>query len=227
MITLIGSVTTCQLFAGSSESSKLLDLNRLPEFLGGNHEDGFQDIWGPNGSTTMSLGCFWWLINIHLGHLVYHEGMTCHMEPYLPNRFAHQFDYSHLYVENPNLNLSFQGNLFDGARAWYDFCIGDTGVQFFLPHKTPTSYLSQGFYTWYHATNVIIDFRINHDCLKEIESFYSKKRGAKRTRVKGIDEFLSLNYDDEVEDEGGAARIREEAIVREGVEAGGKRRGSY
>lgn len=65
-------------------------------------------------------------------------------------------------------------------------------MQFVLPYKMPTLYLSFGFCIRYHAANVITGFRINHDCLKEIEAFYSQKKRAKRTHVKGMDEFLNI-----------------------------------
>lgn len=44
----------------------------------------------------------------------------------------------------------------------------------------------------------------------------------KRTQVKGMDEFLNLKDDDEVKDEEGAARVREEVTTKEGegTEAG-------
>jgi hypothetical protein len=54
----------------------------------------------------------------------------------MPNRFARQFGYDQLYVGNPSKILKFAGNLFDGARAWYFFIAGGTGVTFALPERT-------------------------------------------------------------------------------------------
>ena len=44
----------------------------------------------------------------------------------MPNRFARQFGYDQLYVGNPNAKLSFSGNLFEGAWAWYYSVAGGT-----------------------------------------------------------------------------------------------------
>lgn len=126
-----------------------------------------------------------------------------------------EFRYSQLHIGNSSSYLGYHGNLFEGAWAWYHFCIGKTNVQFILPHKTPMLYLSLCFCTWYHAANAITDFHINDDYLKEIENYYSKKNKLKRTRVKGIEEFLNIKDDDEVKDEVGATRVREEAVARE------------
>jgi len=63
----------------------------------------------------------------------------------MPNRFAQQFGYDQLYVGNPNDGLCFNGNLFEGARAWS--VAGGTKTIFSLPHKTPNSYTSLSFCT--------------------------------------------------------------------------------
>lgn len=59
---------------------------------------------------------------------------------------------------------------------------------------------------------------MNNDCMKEIKAYYSKKKSAKRTHLRGMDEFLNLKDDDKVEDEEGAGRVRDEAATREGEE---------
>ena len=48
----------------------------------------------------------------------------------MPNRFARQFGYDQLYVGNPNAQLAFSGNLFEGARAWYYSVSGGTKALF-------------------------------------------------------------------------------------------------
>jgi len=47
------------------------------------------------------------------------QGDSCTIEPYMPSRFARQFGYDQLYVGNPNAGFRFNGNLFEGALAWY------------------------------------------------------------------------------------------------------------
>lgn len=41
-------------------------------------------------------------------------------------------------------------------------------------------------------------FSLNHVCLNEIEAFYSQRKGAKIVRVRGMDEFLTIDDDDVV-----------------------------
>jgi hypothetical protein len=113
----------------------------------GNYGDQFADIADPDGFTKLPSGVFWWLVNIRPGYLVFHQGNICCIEPYMPNMFPRQFGYDQLYVGNPSPLLKFMGNPFDGARAWYYFVVGGTGVKFTLPEKTPNSYATLGFYT--------------------------------------------------------------------------------
>lgn len=127
----------------------------------------------------LSSGCFWWLINIHPGYLVYHQGMTCHMESYLLGRFARQFGSSQLYVGSLNQKLGFQGNLFERACTWYHFCAGGTSARFILPHEMSSLYLSQSLCTWDHVANAITSFRINHDCIKRLKLSIPRKKCAK------------------------------------------------
>lgn len=195
---------------------RILQSHSFPEFLDDNYGDSLQDIQKLVGFTMLSSGYFQWLINIRPGHLVYCQGMTYYMESYLPSQFARQFNYSQLYVGNPNQKLEFQGNLFEGAQAWHHFCIGNTCTQFILPHKMPNLSISLGFCTWYHTANAITGFCMNHDCIKEIEGYYFRKKSDERSRFSGMDEFLNLKDDDETEDEGGATKVRDEATAREG-----------
>ena len=81
------------------------------------YRDRFVDLVGPDGFTRLSSGVFWWLIIIQPGCLVFQQGNTCIVEPYMPCWFARQFGYDQLYVGNPNPNLCFCGNLFEGARV--------------------------------------------------------------------------------------------------------------
>lgn len=41
-----------------------------------------------------------------------------------------------LFVGNPNKDLAYQWNLFEGARGWFNFVIGGTGAKFALPHNS-------------------------------------------------------------------------------------------
>lgn len=70
------------------------------EFPDGNYDDSFRDVHGPDGYTILSFGYFGSLVNIHSCHLVYHQGMTCHMKPYLPSQFVRQLGYIQLYEGN-------------------------------------------------------------------------------------------------------------------------------
>ena len=93
----------------------------------------------------------------------------------MPSRFARQFGYDQLYIGNPNADLSFSGNLFEGARAWYYSMAGGTKAIFSLPHKTPNCYTSLSFCTWYSLTSRMPGFGINTSCIKSIKAFYKDK----------------------------------------------------
>ena len=56
--------------------------------------DRFLDFAGPDGFTTLSTGVFCWLINIQPRYLIFHQGDTCTIEPYLSSQFARQFGYN-------------------------------------------------------------------------------------------------------------------------------------
>lgn len=42
------------------------------------------------------------------------------------------------------------------------------------------------------ANSKVPNFSINHSYCKEIETFYSQRKGAKRVRVKGMDEYFDV-----------------------------------
>lgn len=60
----------------------------------------------------------------------------CYIELYLSSRFACYFDYTQLYIGNPNKALADQGNLYEGAPWWFYFIARGTGVELSL---TPSS----------------------------------------------------------------------------------------
>ena len=97
----------------------------FPEIAGASYGDKFADLAGPDDFTRLPSGVFWWLINIRPEYLLFRQGNSCTIEPYMPSRFARQFGYDQLYVSNPNAKLSFSGNLFEGARAWYYSVAGE------------------------------------------------------------------------------------------------------
>ena len=88
---------------------------------------------------------------------------------------AKQFGYDQFYVGNPNPNLRFYGNLFEGTRAWYYRIAGGSGVVFALSHKTSNSYASFDFYTWYFMASKVPGFGVNTSCVKGIKSVYKAK----------------------------------------------------
>lgn len=74
------------------------------------------DVVGQDEYTILPPKAFLWLMNLHQGYLVFKQGVICITEPYMPSRFAVQFGYDQLYVENPILVLGFDGSLLDRAR---------------------------------------------------------------------------------------------------------------
>src|SRR3954463_8775470 len=77
--------------------------------------------------------------------------MECWIEPYTPSRFARQFGYDQLYVGNPNSELTVQGTLLEGARAWFYSVAGGTGFTFSLPSLQPKLLCSLNFGCWFLA----------------------------------------------------------------------------
>ena len=125
-------------------------LNRcFPEITDTSYGDKFANLARSDDFTRLPSGVFWWLINIRPGYLLFRQGNSYTIEPYMPSGFAQQFCYDQLYIGNPNADLSFSGNLFKGARAWYYSVAGGTKAVFSLPHKTPNCYTSLSFCTWY------------------------------------------------------------------------------
>jgi len=97
----------------------------------------------------------------------------------MPCRFSSQFGYDQLYVSNPNPNLRFRENLFEGARAWYYSIAGGTGAVFTLPHKTPNSYASLDFCAWYFMANKVPGFGIDTSGIMGIKFAYKAMEGVK------------------------------------------------
>jgi len=124
----------------------------FPEIHDASYGDKFADLVGLDGFTRLSSGVFWWLINIRPGYLLFWQGNSCTLEPYMPYRFARQFGYDQLYIDNPNPSLRFSGNL---LGTWYYSVAGGTGAFFTLPHKTPNFYASFGFCSWYFMANQV------------------------------------------------------------------------
>jgi len=106
----------------------------------------------------------------------------------MPSHFARQFGYDQLYIGNPYVDLSFSGNLFEGARAWYYSVAGGTKTIFSLPHKTPNCYTSLSFCTWYSLASKMPEFRINTSCIKSIKASYKDKLESHK-RARGMDEY--------------------------------------
>jgi len=86
----------------------------FPDIQDTSYGDCFLDFTGPDGFTTLPTGALCWLINIRLGYLIFHQGDTCTIKPYLPSQFARQFGCDQLYVGNPNTGLHFSRNLLKG-----------------------------------------------------------------------------------------------------------------
>ena len=106
----------------------------------------------------------------------------------MPSRFARQFGYDQLYVGNPNTDLSFSGNLFEGARTWYYSVTGGTKAIFSLSHKTPNCYTSLSFCTRYSLASRMPGFRINASCIKSIKASYKDKLESNK-HMRGMDEY--------------------------------------
>ena len=143
---------------------------------------------GPDDFTRLPSGVFWWLINIRHGYLIFRQGNSYTIEPYMPSHFARQFGYDQLYVSNPNAGFCFSGNLFEGARAWYYSVAGGTKAIFSLPHKTPNCYTSLSFCTWNSLASRMPGFRINTSCIKSIKASYKDKLESNKC-MRGMDEF--------------------------------------
>jgi len=91
-------------------SSSNYQLDRcFPEIFGASYGDKFADLAGLDDFTRLPSGVFWWLINIRHGYLIFRQGDSCTIKPYVPSHFARQFGYNQLYVDNPNAGLRFSG----------------------------------------------------------------------------------------------------------------------
>ena len=161
-------------------SSSNYQLDRcFPEISGATYGDKFANLVGPNDFTRPPSGVFWWLINIQPGYLVFQQGDSYTIDPYMPSCFARQLGYDQLYVGIPNTGLRFSGNLFEGTRAWYYSVVGGTRVIFSLPHRTPNCYTTLSFCTWYFIASRVPNFGMNTSCIKSIKASYKAKVGSK------------------------------------------------
>jgi len=177
----------------------------FPEIHDASYRDRFADSETPDGFTRLSSGVFWWLINIRPGYLVFRQGNSCTLEPYMSYWFARQFGYDQLYIGNPNPRLHFSGNLFEGARAWYYSVARGTGAIFTLPHKNPNFYASFDFCSWYFMANQVPGFGINTSYIRGIKSTYKTKLGSKGCRMRGMDEFQAAEKEEGVNPGGRSA----------------------
>jgi len=108
----------------------------------------------------------------------------------MSNCFARQFGYDQLYVGNPNAQLAFSGNLFEGARAWYYSVTGGTAALFSLPLKVPNCHTSLSFCTWYSQVSKMPGYLLEHLCIGSINAAYEEKLAANK-RSRGIKEYQS------------------------------------
>jgi len=116
-------------------------------------------------------------------HLLYRCGDICYLESYVPSRFARQFEYDQLYVNNLNLCLEHIGSLIDGARAWKYFIIECTRAHFCMPLRLSKLWTSMGFCRWYAiAHSTMAEFKINTLGLKLINARLKKKVVAREQR---------------------------------------------
>ncbi|XP_020272747.1 uncharacterized protein LOC109847926 [Asparagus officinalis] len=140
----------------------------FPQFSG-TYNTTLVDAEDPRQNRTiLDVGCFRWLMNIRPGYLLFRIRDVCHIEPYLPCRFARQFGYDQIYIGNPNRHLSFRGGLIDGARAWFWSIAGCTNVEFDLPLETPPLRMTFLFCKWLIATNIVTRRRRISDSEEEI-----------------------------------------------------------
>jgi len=160
-------------------------LNRcLLQIPGASYGDLLVDSAGPDDFTRLSQGAFWWLLNIRPGYMLFRQGTSCTIEPYMPNRFARQFGYDQLYIGNPNAYLAFEGNLFEGARAWYYSVAGGTGTTFRLPLEAPKCQMSLSYCTWYSQAVQTPDFLPASSCIESINaSLEARTESGKPTRL--------------------------------------------
>jgi len=127
---------------------------------------------------------------------VYRSRNTCYLEPYVPSRFARQFGYDQLYVDNPNASLAFMGSLIDGARAWRFFIAGYTEARLFMPLRTPNLLMTLGFCQWYRTPSFApTGLSINSFGVKlisqRLQQKVTEKGEGKRVRVPGLPEFIA------------------------------------
>ena len=150
--------------------------------------DRFLDFTGPDGFTTLSTGVFCWLINIRPWYLIFRQGNTCTIKPYLPSRFA-RLGYDQLYVGNPNTILRFSENLFEGARAWYFHVAGGTGATLFPNERHILILASASHLVCRHRYGA--GLRDQYLVYQGYQIYlYCKCKGSKTTRKKEMNEYL-------------------------------------
>ena len=163
--------------------------------------------------TVLDVGCFRWLVNIRVGYLVLRVKNRCHIEPYLPCRFARQFGYDQLYVGNPSRGLQVEGGLIDGVRAWLWTMVGCTGAHFALPSYRRKPLITFLSCKWFLSAYESIGVR----GLSELQSEYSvraammaarravfaqkRRKGHAKSLLTDEEEFLPTDDDDESSEE--------------------------
>ena len=80
--------------------------------------------------------------------------------------------------------------MFEGAGAWYFYVAEGTGATFGLPHRTPNSYASLSFCTWYVIVNTVPGYGMNTSCIKATKSTYNACKGSKTIHKKRMSEYL-------------------------------------
>ena len=75
-------------------------------------------------------------------------------------------------VGNPNVDLRFIGDLYEGARAWNFNVAEGTKARFNLPQKISNSYASLRFYAWYVIADSVPGYNINSTCIKQIKAMF-------------------------------------------------------
>lgn len=97
----------------------------------------------------------------------------------MPNRFACQFGYDQVYVGNANFELSHQGSLINGVRAWYFTIAGGNGTMSLFSPKDPRLNFTLGFFKWYTAVNQTPGMRLRTSCMKEFIAKLKVMKGGK------------------------------------------------
>ena len=73
---------------------------------------------------------------------------------------------------------------------WYFHVAEGTGAMFYLPQRSPYSYTSLNFCTWYVISNTVSGYWMNSSRIKAIKSTHSTCKGSKTIRKKRMSEYL-------------------------------------